>query len=241
MVDAIYQFFVEGLPYITITLFFLGVVLNIRRWYGAPNEKKKGRFSPIAAIKYLILDVVLFRKTFKTNKTTWIVLFLFHLGVAGIIFGHLRGFKIWSVSLFAPLGETAVEFIVEILPIYMGYMFIATMVILLVRRFLLEGRKLESLSNDYIALILLLVTSILGQGMRLFPPEQAAIGTHDVVFIPNLIVLHLEKIPSFHWFYLHILFTQLFMMYIPYSKLVHIYTGVFSTALYGSRRARYGV
>ncbi len=32
LVDAAYEFFVEGLPYITITLFLLGIALNVRRW-----------------------------------------------------------------------------------------------------------------------------------------------------------------------------------------------------------------
>ena len=42
VVDAAYQFFVEGLPYITIAVFLLGIALNVRRWYGAPKESGRG-------------------------------------------------------------------------------------------------------------------------------------------------------------------------------------------------------
>ncbi|MBS7620044.1 respiratory nitrate reductase subunit gamma [Candidatus Bathyarchaeota archaeon] len=242
IVDFAYQLFVEKLPYATMAVFIFGIILNLRRWYKRPRgNEERHSFLVVPALKYVILDVVLFRKVFKTRKLTWLTLILFHFAAGGIIFGHLRGFKIWSVSMFAPLGEEAVAFIVEILPVYMGYLFIATIIVLLGRRIFLEGKQLESLPNDYIALILLLITSILGQGMRVIPPETVADGVHEIVFIPNLIVLHLEKYPSFHWFYLHTLFTQLFIAYIPYSKLIHIYTGVVSSALYGSRRTRYGI
>jgi nitrate reductase gamma subunit len=77
--------------------------------------------------------------------------------------------------------------------------------------------------------------------MRVFPPEALPPEVYSVVFIPGLIVLHLEKVPSHHWFFLHVLFTQLLVMYIPFSKLVHVVSGVVTSALYGSRRREYGV
>jgi len=240
-VEVLYAFFVEKLPYITIAVFLIGLALRTSRWVSAPQETHGTRFSLSAAVKYAILDIALFRKTFKWDKVTWLVLLLFHVSAGGIIFGHLRGFHIWSAEMFAPLGEGAAEFMVETLPIYMGWLFIATQVLLLLRRGVLENRQLLSFFNDYLALILLLITTILGQGMRVFPPEAILTHTYSVVFIPGLVVLHLEKVPSFHWFFLHVLFTQLFFMYIPFSKLVHIYSGVISSALYGSRRAEYGI
>jgi len=241
LTDILYPFFVEKLPYITIAVFLLGVALRAARWLSAPRDPGKRPVSVFAAVKYVVLDVVLFRKTFKSDKVTWLILFLFHVAAGGILFGHMRGFHLWSAEMFAPLGEWVAEFMVEVLPIYMGWLFIATQVLLLIRRGVLEGRQLLSLPNDYLALVLLLITTILGQGMRIFPPEAIPPETYSVVFIPGLIVLHLEKVPSFHWFFLHVLFTQLFVMYIPFSKLVHIFSGVITSALYGSRRAEYGI
>jgi nitrate reductase gamma subunit len=139
------------------------------------------------------------------------------------------------------LGENVADFMIHILPIYVGWVFIVTQVILLWRRFSLESTKLVSLPNDYIALILLLIKSILGQGMRLFPYEAISSEFYDVVFIPRFVVLHLEKIPSYHWFNLHIIFTQLFIMYLPYSKIIHTITGVITSAIYGSRRKQFGI
>jgi len=240
-VEVLYAFFVEKLPYITIAVFLIGLALRTSRWVSAPQETHGTRFSLSAAVKYAILDIALFRKTFKWDKVTWLVLLLFHVSAGGIIFGHLRGFHIWSAEWFAPLGAWLAEFMVETLPVYMGWLFIATQVVLILRRGVLERQQLASLPNDYLALVLLLITSVLGQGMRIFPPEAIPLHTYSVVFIPRLVVLHLEKVPSFHWFFLHVLFTQLFFMYIPFSKLVHIYSGVISSFLYGSRRAEYGI
>ncbi len=240
-VSLLYAFFVEKLPYITVAVFLMGIALRTLRWLSAPRNSQGARFSLSSAIKYVILDVIFFRKTFKWDKVTWLVLFLFHVAAGGILFGHLRGFLIWSAEMFYPLGLAVAEFMVHILPIYMGWLFIATQVLLIIRRGMSENKQLLSLPNDYLALILLLITSILGQGMRIIPPEAIPTHTYSVVFIPGLVVLHLEKVPSFHWFFLHVLFTQLFFMYIPFSKLVHIYSGVISSFLYGSRRAEYGI
>ncbi len=60
--------------------------------------------------------------------------------------------------------------------------------------------------------------------------------TYTVVFIPKYIVLYLEAVPSYHWFHWHVLMTQLFVIYTPFSKFIHIISGVISPALYGSRR-----
>lgn len=238
---TLYAFFVEKLPYITIAVFLAGVALRLNRWFAAPKDPGETRIDPVSALRYVVLDVVLFRKTFKTDKVTWLVVLLFHVGAGGILFGHMRGFKLWTAEMFNPLGHWVAEFLVHTLPVYMGWMFIATQLILLARRGFLEKRQLLSLPNDYGALVLLLITSILGQGMRIFPPEAIPPETYSVVFIPRLIVLHLEKVPSHHWFFLHVLFTQLLVMYIPFSKLVHVVSGVISPALYGSRRKEYGV
>lgn len=236
-----YNFTVEKLPYITIVVFLLGVIFRTARWVSGPKDSHRVPFSFLAATKYIFLDIILFRKTFKTDRVSWFILFLFHIAAGGIIFGHLRGFYIWSAEMFNPLGEGVANFMVELLPIYMGWLFIATQILLIIRRGILEDRQLLSFPDDYIVLFLLLIKSILGQGMRIFPPEAIPAHTYNVVFIPGIIVLHLETVPSFHWFFLHVLFTQIFVMYIPYSKLIHVISGVISTALYGSRRAKYGI
>jgi nitrate reductase gamma subunit len=237
----LYAFFVEKLPYITIAVFLIGTALRLIRWLSAPKDPKGPPLDIVASVKYIILDVVLFRKTYKTDKSMWFTLVLFHVGAGGILFGHMRGFHWWSAAMFEPLGHWVAEFMVHTLPIYIGWMFLATQIILLFRRYKLENKELLSLPNDYGALILLLITSILGQGMRIFPPEAIPTEVYNVVFIPGLIVLHLEKVPSFHWFFWHVLFTQLLVMYIPFSKLVHVITGMITPALYGSRRKEYGV
>jgi nitrate reductase gamma subunit len=236
-----YSFFVEKLPYVTIAVFFIGTAIKLNRWLSTPPSPEKTTLDLASALRYIILDVVLFRKTYKDDKPTRLVLILFNMIVGGIFFGHMRGFKWWSIQWFEPLGPWVTEFIVETLPFYVGWMFIATQVILLVRRWGLENKQHISLPNDYIAIVLLLLTSILGQGMRIFPPEAIPTEAFSVVFIPGFIVFHLDKVPSHHWFFWHILFAQLLIMYLPFSKLVHALSGVITTSLYGSRRKEYGI
>ncbi len=239
--SVISDFLVEKLPYITILVFLIGIAWRINRWVNAPKSETRIKFDAIASIKYIILDVVFFRKQFKTEKLTWFVIFVFHMCIAGILFGHMRGFNWWNASLFSTFGSDFSHFMIEVLPVWVGWAFIASQVALLLRRVAFERKKLLSSINDYLVLILLLATSIVGQGTRVIPPERIPPEVYDVVFIPSLIVLHLEKVPNDLWFALHVLTTQLFVMYIPYSKLVHIFSGVISPAIYGSRRKEYGI
>jgi nitrate reductase gamma subunit len=236
-----YNFIVTKMPYITITLTVLGFLLMLHRWLSAPKGPKGPPLSLKAAAKYFFLDLVLFRKTWKTDKPTWLLIALFHWSTYGIIFGHLRGFGWWSIGLFEPLGHAFAEFMVETLPIYVGWVFVVTTALLLVRRIFYEKSKLQSLPNDYIALILLLIKAILGQGMRILHVEAYLPEPVSITFIPGLVVLMLEKLPAQDWFYWHVLFTQLFILYIPFSKMTHIITSVITSALYGSRRNEYDI
>ena len=240
-ISALYAFFVKQLPYITIIIFVIGMFLRISRWRQAPKDQHLPKLDPIESIKYIFTDVVLFRKTFKRDKLTWALVFAFHGSIGGIIFGHMRGFHVWSASIFEPLGHWMVDFMIHTLPVYMGWILIGTTTLLLIRRIRLENNQLHSLTNDYIALLIILLASIVGQGMRLFPPEAIPSEIYSVVFIPRFIVLHLEIVPSYHWFHWHVLLTQIFVMYTPYSKFIHVLSGIISPAYYGSRRKELGI
>jgi nitrate reductase gamma subunit len=241
IVASLYAFFVEKLPYLTIAVFTVGMLLRIQRWRNAPQDHNNPKMDLVESIKYIVLDVMLFRKTYKRDKATWLLVFAFHGSIGGILFGHMRGFHVWSASIFDPLGHWMADFMIHTLPVYMGYLLIVTTFLLLVRRYRLEDKQLSSLTNDYIALILLLLAAIVGQGMRLFPPEAVPTEIYSIVFIPRLIVLHLEVVPSYHWFHWHVLLTQLFVIYTPFSKFIHILTGVVTPAIYGSRRKELGI
>ena len=229
------------MPYLTIILTIMGFGMVINRWLSAPKDNESPPLNLKSAIKYFFLELVLFREIWKTDKPIWLLVPIFHWSAYGIIFGHLRGFRWWSIGLFEPLGHTFAEFMVETLPIYVGWIFLITTAILLFRRIFYEKRKLQSLSNDYIALFILLIKGILGQGMRLLPVDAYLTEPIGITFIPNIAILWLEKLPAQDWFYWHIFFTQLFIIYIPFSKMIHIISSIITSTFYGSRRSEYGI
>ena len=232
---------VYDLPYITLTVFALGVAWRLQRWMTAPKDLDPIKLDAAASLKYILLDAILLRKQFKADKLSWTLVFSFHMCVYGIGFGHLRGFGVWSASLFAPLGAGFEDWIVYVFPIYVGYFFIGTLVAILARRILLERRKqLMSIPEDYVILVLLLAVAVLGQGTRVLPPGTVTPQVYDVTFF-GLITLHLEKVPNELWLDLHLFTSQLLIMYIPFSKLVHMFSGVVTPAFYGSRRKEIGV
>ena len=78
LIASVYAFWVEKLPYITIAVFTFGMALRIQRWLSAPKDHHLPKLDIIESIKYIILDVVLFRKNFKSDKHTWALVFASH-------------------------------------------------------------------------------------------------------------------------------------------------------------------
>ena len=220
------------LPYFTLTVLILGFIFRIQRWLSGKKGEEIGLKS-YKAIKYVVkdwfLNLILFKKVFKRRKMMWLLILIFHFSAAAVLFGHLRGFGIWSADWFLFLGEKNVEFMVEILPIYMGGILAFATFVLLFRRIISNDVRSISWPDDYFAIIILILAIFTGMMTRL------TVAVHQplkIEFIPGILILSIEKTPIDIWMDLHFLFTQIFFMYIPFSKLIHIISGILTSAFY---------
>jgi nitrate reductase gamma subunit len=210
------------LPYLTIIVFLAGLVWRFRTWWAKPRSKavlfpaaKNNRSVTARVVK----DIVLFGKTFSTSKTLWVMAVLFHLGLLLVVVGHLRtivepGF-VWSWLKLDKQGIDSVSFNMGMIA---GGIVLLGVVLLLTRR-LTPVMRILSIFQDYAVLGMLLAVILLGLAMRLWMPLHAA----DVQqYVRGVLTLHPAVAIHNELFLWHIFFAQLMIMYLPFSKLIHL-------------------
>lgn len=222
-VAELWAFFVYvPLPYIAMAVFVGGLIYRIRNWVMLPRAKTvvfPAASSSMGTATQVGGDILLFRKTFQGSRSLWAMTYLFHAGLALIIVGHFRTVAevSWFWNLF-DLNEAGIELISFILGSTAGLAMFTGGLLLLSRRFMLKWRVI-SLFEDYFLLVLLLAVITTGIYMRLFShlnlEEIRQYATSVLTFHPKAAV----SSPLFLW---HFFLAQIVLMYLPFSKLIHV-------------------
>lgn len=204
------------LPTVTMIIFFFGIYLRIRSWQrGIPQFRPpmKPTFKDIyATFKHLARkDIV----------STWALLWPLHISFLFVFFGHLRSIGIWSVEWFTWLAPK--EFWTIIMSNSVGMIFLITILVLLyVRSMATDMRVPATRFGDYLFIILIAIIAITGMAMRFLPH---AYGELAFQIVPGINMI-LDKIPQLDVLALHALASELFISFIPFSRLMHMITGL---------------
>jgi nitrate reductase gamma subunit len=155
------------------------------------------------------------------NYFLWGLAFTFHASLAAIVFGHLRLFQeptwLWSLLRLDKSGVEAFAF-------YAGGM---AGILMTVAAAGLSGRRLKgvtrlvSVPEDYFILAFIISLAFTGLYLRLF----AVMNVQELQqYFTGLISLRLSLSPSVEnpYYLVHSTITQLFLIYFPFSKLVHL-------------------
>ncbi|MFX0090750.1 MAG: respiratory nitrate reductase subunit gamma [Candidatus Hodarchaeota archaeon] len=234
MLDTfIYIFFLIILPYITVIIFFGGLIYKLISWlrtprpdtvltiYPKPNDAMIG--------PTLALDETIFPRLF-SNKILWIFAILLHGALVVLLFGHVRLFGepsvVWGLM---GLDEQGVNAFAAIMGGAVGIIFMIAILGLLIRRFSGTVRTV-SVPMDYLFLLLLLGIALSGNFMRfvmhLSVPELQTYFSSLVIIQPTLTPTVYE--PAF---IIHYLFAQILLIYLPFSKLIHVIGSIFTNYL----------
>jgi len=210
------------LPYITIIVFVVGIIWRLRSWWAMPRAKAvlfPAAPDNKAVVGRVVGDIVLFGKIFSISKFLWAASLIFHVGLLFVVLGHFRtvfefGF-LWNLF---NLDAEGIEDLAFAMGMTAGLIMLAGAVLLLGRRFTPTMRTI-TIFQDYFVLVMLLAIVSTGCAMRLWLPLHAdevqyyargvltfspAIEIHNVIFL---------------W---HFFLAQLTIMYLPFSKLVHL-------------------
>lgn len=167
-------------------------------------------------------DTFLLPTVRRHNRVLWVFLMLFHVAFLLLIIGHLELIKEFQIFQIIPhavfLGKGIVGLLLSVALLYF-----------LFRRFVSPNRDL-SVPEDYYLLILLFLVVFFGSQMdwartwfdysELAVTDYRAYLTSLLILKPDLPTSILFSGHSF-MFVLHVFFANIFLMFFPFSKVMH--------------------
>jgi len=167
----------------------------------------------------LLMEVVLFRSLFRSNKWIWLFGWLFHVALLAVLARHLRYFTepVWAwVALIQPFG------------LYAGFAMLAGLGGLWARRFLVDRVRYISSPSDHLMLALLAAIAASGLAMKY-------LAHTDIValkaFFLGLMAFDWQPLPADPALLVHLALVAALMIVFPVSKLLHAPGVFFSPSL----------
>jgi nitrate reductase gamma subunit len=210
--------------YLSFTVLILGTLFRIIKIFREPANPIKLQIYPAKRPSWLwaLYDTFLFPTALRHRPLLWFFLMLFHIAFALLIIGHLeliRSFTIFQVIPHEPfLGLGLV-----------GLTLSLCLLFFLFRRFSSPVKEL-SVPEDYYLLILLFLAVIFGSELdwaRRWYGFDSIIVDDYRLYLMNLVTFK-PVVPdaltaSGHSFMLvlHIFFSNLFMIFFPFSQAMH--------------------
>lgn len=214
----------QVLPYIAGAIFLIGVTYRVAGWLKVPVPFQltlfpapSGGADRIAAVG---TEVLLFKSLYNNDKNLWLWAWLLHVSLAMVIGGHIVGiYYLMNQFTLIGLSPSASQAASAFLGTVAGITLMVALIVLFYRR--LAEPEVKKLSDpaDYIDLLFILVIAITGNHMRLpgvevdLPAVRAYMG--------SLLTFSPLPIPDSGVFIAHFTTVMLFLIYFPFSKMLH--------------------
>jgi nitrate reductase gamma subunit len=235
--DKFYYFVMVPMLYAAIVIFISGILLRLIKIGLAPNPKAKSlRVFPEKRSKLLAVlsDIFLFPDvTRKKDPAYWVFFGLFHITIFFLFLGHLELIGDMQVIQLVKhkifLGKGLV-----------GLLLVITLFFFLFRRFRSPYREL-SVPEDFILILGLLAIAFFGSHMNLavlysshgfdisLEAYRAYLGS--IIRLSPTIPAEISGSPHQVILVMHILLANIFLIYFPFSKVMHSILAFFSNAV----------
>jgi len=223
-VQVVYYIILVPMVYVAFAVFFAGIVVRLVKIFREPRNPTTLQIYPERKHRWLwaLHDTFLLPTVRRHNPLFWVFLMLFHICFLLLIVGHLeliREFGVFQIiehEVF--LGSGFIGLILSVCVLYF-----------LFRRFRSPVREL-SVPEDYYLLVLLFLTVFFGSQMDWARQwyEYGNLSVEDYrAYLSSLVSLRpelsSEVTESGHSFMLvlHVFFANLFLMFFPFSQLMH--------------------
>lgn len=224
--------------YLTAVVFFGGMAWRIYQWTTTPKSPiRLGMFpkpkTGAGRFGKMLTDTFIAPQSFKIEPTMWLFAFAFHIAALGAFVGHARLFREFPI-LPELLGEAGMNSFAAWSGSIAGIIMLVGVLYWIGRRTYGPFKNL-SVPEDYLLLFLLLGVIAMGDHMRFVYGDIVHAATYRewfmsvMTFKPAFPAKLLESNVGIS-LGTHMLFTDLFLMYFPFSKLVHS-IGAFSSNL----------
>jgi respiratory nitrate reductase gamma subunit len=212
------------LLYLAAATFLLGMGWRLATWLRTPAPLKivltPGPKSSAGVARRLAEEMLGFRSLFSADRLFWIPAWFFHLSLVLLLAGHVGGLLIPQCAQAAlGLTENQFERLAQVAGGAIGLLALASALALLFRRLLGERPRAISTFSDYFALGLLLLTIATGNQMRFSSGFDLP---HARLFVSGWLAFHPVPPPAAPMFAAHVLLICALLIYIPFSKLVHL-------------------
>ncbi|MFC1859026.1 respiratory nitrate reductase subunit gamma [Thermodesulfobacteriota bacterium] len=222
--QTVYYIVLIPMVYLAFAVFFLGTAIRLIKLFREPKHPSTLQIFPERRPQWLwaLHDTLLLPTVRRHNPLLWIFLMLFHFCLILLFIGHLeliddfRIFQIIEHEVFLGGG-------------FVGLILAVSLLFFLFRRLVSPNREL-SIPEDYYLLILLFLTVLFGSQMdwarTWYYYEELSVEDYRE-YLSSLLYLRPELpsnvVMSGHSFMLvlHVFFANLFLMFFPFSKIMH--------------------
>lgn len=222
--QVVYYIILVPMVYVAFAVFFAGIAVRLVKIFREPRNPTTLQIYPERKHRWLwaLHDTFLLPTVRRHNPLFWVFLMLFHICFLLLIIGHLElmgefhAFQIIEHEVFLGRG-------------FIGLILSACVLYFLFRRFRSPVREL-SVPEDYYLLVLLFLTVFFGSQMDWARQwyEYGNLSVEDYrAYLFSLVSLRpelsSEVTESGHSFMLvlHVFFANLFLMFFPFSQLMH--------------------
>lgn len=203
--------------YVATVLLIAGLAYKIRQYWITPAPLKipttPAPTTRGGVVFRMAREVVLFESLFKSNKWIWLFGYMFHVGLALVLFRHARYFIEVGplLTLMQPVGK------------YASFAMVLGLLGLWGRRIVVERIRYITSPSDHLILALLVGIGMSGM-MMTFVAHTDIVAVK--VFFLGLMRFDIQPLPTDPLLLLHLGLVAVLMIIFPISKLLHA-PGVF--------------
>ncbi|MEM2548546.1 MAG: respiratory nitrate reductase subunit gamma [Nitrososphaerota archaeon] len=205
-----YSLFIIGImmPYLTLIVFGVALIYNFFKWMFLPRPVMWAIFPAKENIVSIFLTIA--KRIFslpgpmKFDKLIFTLAWMFHIGLIVSLSLHAKYILLPHLPFEYEMGSIA-----GLLAAIGSFGFI-------IRRY--YDKRAESYFADYFALILLIVTLLLGTYIRIL---KLIDPTQLWSWVQGILSLSPTLPPTNTLFLIHLFFAQIYMMYLPFKTLIH--------------------
>ncbi|MBU2055481.1 MAG: respiratory nitrate reductase subunit gamma [Proteobacteria bacterium] len=222
------------LPYVVVPAFVAGMSYRIWTWLKSPQPAKMTLFpAGGSTFREVLVEVLLFPSLFRGDRVLWFLAWFFHATLALVFLGHIRVFTGAIDRMLEAAGMTpkGLDLMSGLVGGAAGILLLAIGLLLLLRRIALPRVREITGIPDVLATLLVVVIIVTGDLLRFSAPfdlEQTRVWAASLLSFSPVI-------PTNEMFLLHLALSQVLIMFIPFSKILH-FGGIFFTQTLIKRR-----
>jgi nitrate reductase gamma subunit len=222
------------LPYVVVPAFVAGMCYRFWTWSKSPQPAKMTLFpAGGSTFREVLAETLLFPSLFRGDRVLWFLAWFFHATLALVFLGHIRVFTGAADRMLEAFGMTpkGLDLMSGVVGGAAGILLLAVGLLLLLRRIALPRVREITGIPDVLAILLVLVIIITGDLLRFSAPfdlEQTRVWAASLLAFSPVV-------PTNDMFLFHLALSQVLILFIPFSKILHL-GGFFFTQTLIKRR-----